>query len=85
MNNQNPEWLRKAQVHNALTILNLSLFAQPLVIFGILYWVLDNGTDYSQTVVIGLSALAAVVDFLLLVWIIRKVKGKSYKKDNTIG
>ena len=80
---KDPEWMNKAAVHNALTMLYLSLIAQPLIIFGILYWVLDNGTDFSQNKVIVFAVSAAVVNFLLLLWIIKKLKGP--KKDNTIG
>jgi len=79
---KDPEWMNKAAVHNALTMLYLSLLVQPLIIFGILYWVLGNGTGFNHTKVIVLSGLAAAVSFLLLLWIIRKLKGK---KDNTIG
>ena len=81
MSGQDPEWLQKTKTHNAITVLNLARFAQPLVIFGILYWILGAATDFSLRAVIGLAALAAIADWLLLGWIIRKLK----VKDNTIG
>jgi len=85
MSNKDPEWVNKAAVHNGVTALMLALVVQPFIVFGGLYWVLDHGTDFGDTSVITLAILAAVFDFLLLLWIIKKLKGKGGKKDNTIG
>ena len=81
MSNQEPEWVNKSQIHNTLTILNLALFAQPLIMFGVLYWALDFSTDFSKYTVIGLAFLAAFFDWLMLRWLIKKLRGKG----NTIG
>ncbi len=81
MKKQDPAWRQVQQNHNTLTILNLALFAQPLIMFGALYWVLGFITDFSKTAIIGLAFLAAFVDWLILRWLIKKLRGK----DNTIG
>lgn len=75
MGNTEPEWERKQMVHNALTKLNLSLFASPLLVFGIIYWFLENGTAFSKSIVVGFALLAALLNLLFLFWLIKKVKG----------
>jgi len=81
MSNQDPEWANKAQVHNTLTILNLSRVVQPLIMFGILYWVLGFATDFSKAVIIGLAFLVAFGDYLALTWLVNKIESK----NKTIG
>ena len=76
MSNQDPEWRKSQQTHNALTVLNLALFAQPLIMFGVLYWALGFSTDFSKTTIIGLAFLAACFDWLILRWLIKKLRGK---------
>ncbi len=79
--NQDPEWMNDAQVHNTLTILNMARFMSPIVMFGILYFVLSEFTDFNKSLVAGLSFMPALGDYLLLTWLVKIIKGK----DSTIG
>lgn len=81
MSQQDPEWMEKTQTHNAVTILNMARAVQPLIMFAILYWILGVATDFSKPVIIGLSFLVALGDYLALTWLVKKVGGK----DKTIG
>ncbi len=84
MEHNEPQWSKDTKAHNAGTMLNLSRFTQPLIVFGVLYWVLDSGTDFSQNIVVVLAVITAILHFLFLSWIIKKISGKN-DKNNTIG
>ena len=79
MSDQDPEWTNKAQVHNALAILNLSRVVQPPVLFGILYWALGATTDLSKIAIIGIAFIIALGDYLALTLLVKQLKNKSNK------
>ncbi len=79
MRGSDSERQTKQQAQSTVSILNIARFVSPLGMFAVLYWMLGSFFEFNKAVVLGLSFVFALGDYLALTWLVNIFTGKNNK------